>query len=63
MDIFDKERYKKILYDYYMKHYGKNETDLWHEQPAANVWVFGRDGKIITLKCHLLTGEVTEQTE
>lgn len=61
--VFDKEIYAKHLKAFYIEHYGAKETDIWYEQPAVNVWVFGRDGKIITLKSHILTGEVTEQIE
>ena len=63
MDIFDKEKYKKKLYYYYLNNYGKRDTDVWYASPAVNVWVFGRDDKIITIKSHLLTGEVTEYIE
>lgn len=63
MAIFDKELYNKNLYEYYVKHYGERDTDKWYEQPAVNVWVFGRDGKIITLKSHILTGDVTVSVE
>lgn len=63
MNILNKEMYAKNLHEYYLTHYGKKETDIWHEQPAVNVWVFRRDNKIIILKSHVLTGEVTEQIE
>lgn len=63
MAIFDKELYSRNLYEYYVKHYGERDTDKWYEQPAVNVWVFGRDGKIITLKSHILTGEITVSVE
>lgn len=63
MSFFDKELYANNLREYYLKNYGEKETDLWYEQPAVNVWVFGRDNKIITLKSHILTGKVTEQIE
>lgn len=63
MNILNKEMYAKNLREYYMMHYGEKETDIWYEQPAVNVWVFGRDNKIITLKSHVLMGEVTEQIE
>ena len=63
MGLLTKEQYSNYLYEYYAEHYGEKETDVWYEQPAVNVWVFGRNGKIITLKSHVLTGEVTEQTE
>ena len=58
MGIFDKDKFNRNLYEYYIKHYGERDTDIWYEQPAVNVWVFGRDGKIITLKSHILTGEI-----
>lgn len=63
MSIFDKEMYAKKLREYYLKNYGEKETDIWYEQPAVNVWVFGRGEQIITLKSHILTGEVTEKVE
>ena len=63
MSLFQKEKYEKVLSEYYTERFGERETDKWFEQPAANVWVFGRDGKIITLKSHVLTYEVTEQIE
>lgn len=63
MSLFDKEMYDKNLRKYYIEKYGERETDVWYEQPAVNVWVFARDGKIFTLKSHILTGEVTEQVE
>ena len=56
--MFNKELYNRNLYNYYMENYGERDTDVWYEQPAVNVWVFGRDGKIITLKSHILTGEI-----
>lgn len=63
MNVFDKEKYTKSLYEYYKNNYGERDSDIWYEQPAVNVWVFGRDNKIITLKSHILTGEITEQIE
>ena len=59
--IFNKELYAKKLHDYYVEHYGEKETDIWYEQPAVNVWVFGRANKIITLKSDVRTGNVTEK--
>lgn len=61
--IFDKELYAKSLREYYLTNYGECETDIWYEQPAVNVWVFGRESKIITLKSDIRTGEVTEYIE
>lgn len=63
MAILKKDQLSENLCRYYEEHYGKKETDIWYEQPAVNVWVFGRDGKIITLKSHVLTGEVEEFVE
>jgi len=63
MNIFNKEMYAKNLREYYLKYYGDKKTDVWYEQPAVNVWVFGRNNKIVTLKSHILAGEVTEQIE
>ena len=45
---------------YYKKHYGERDTDQWAVNPAVNVWMFVRDGETIVLKCHIITGEVTE---
>lgn len=63
MGLLNKEQFNEYLYKYYTEHFGEKETDVWYEQPAVNVWVFNRDGKIITLKSHILTGEVTEKIE
>lgn len=63
MKIVTKEQLDKYLYDYYKKNYGEDENDIWHDQPAVNVWVFERGGKLITLKSHIITGRVTEYTE
>lgn len=56
MRLLDKQEISQFLYEFYKETYGELETDKWFEQPAVNVWVFERDGKIITLKCHILTG-------
>ena len=63
MGILTKEQYSKYLYEYYKENFGERNTDIWYDQPAVNVWVFGRDGKIIALKSHILTGKVTEKIE
>ena len=63
MNVLDKEMYVRKLREYYVNNYGEKETDIWYEQPAVNVWVFERDNDIVTLKSHILTGEVTEQVE
>ena len=63
MKILTKDELNKKLYEYYINHYGEKDTDIWHEQPAVNVWVFKRDDKFISLKAHILTGEVEEFIE
>ena len=63
MKILTREQLDGYLRDYYLTHYGERDSDLWYDRPAVNVWVFGRDGKIISLKSHILTGEVTEYVE
>ena len=63
MTILSKAEFAQCLHSYYAEHYGERDTDIWYEQPALNVWVFGRDGKVISLKSHILTGDVTEQVE
>lgn len=50
MNYFNKEMYAKKLSEYYIEKYGERDTDVWYQQPAVNVWVFGRDDKIISLK-------------
>ena len=61
--ILEKEELNNYLYKYYVENYGERDTDEWFEQPAVNVIVFKRDGKYITLKSHILTGEVTAHIE
>ena len=61
--MLTKEKLNESLAEFYKKRYGERDTDIWYEQPAVNVWVFGRDDKIITLKSHILTGEVEEFVE
>ena len=63
MKILKNEELDTRLEEYYKKHYGEMDSDIWYEQPAANVWVFKRNNKIITLKSHILTGDVTEMVE
>lgn len=58
MGLLEKQEISKFLYEFYKETYGEAETDKWFDQPAVNVWVFERDGKIITLNCHILTGKV-----
>lgn len=63
MGLLEKKEINKLLYDFYKEKYGEFETDKWFEQPAVNVWVFERDGKIITLKCHMLIGKIEAKEE
>lgn len=63
MPLLEKEQFDRLLDAYYTEHYGKRDTDIWYEKPAVNVWVFKRDGNIITLKSHVLTGAVEECVE
>lgn len=63
MGILDKSVIGQNLRNYYIEHYGERDTDIWYDQPAVNVWVFGRDSKIIALQCDILTGEVTEHID
>ena len=61
--MLTKVQIEQCLTQYYKENCGVNNADVWYEQPATNVWMFRRDGKIITLKCHILTGMVTEMVE
>ena len=61
--LLKKEEFNEFLRKYYLEHYGEEDDDIWYEQPAVNVWVFGRGDKIISLKSHVLTGEVEEYIE
>lgn len=61
--MLSKTQIEHYLTQYYKENYGENDGDVWYDQPAANVWVFSRNGKIITLKCHILTGIVTKTEE
>lgn len=59
--ILSKEKMHTILNNYYKENFGVRDTDDWYVNPATNVWLFSRDGKLITLQCHILTGKVTEK--
>ncbi len=61
--LLTQEQFNHYLQAYYQEHWGIREDDHWYEQPAVNVWVFGRENRIITLKSHVLTGEVEEKIE
>ena len=63
MEILPQDRISDCLWQYYLYNYGDDGTDVWYAQPADNVWVFGKNGKTITLKCHMLTGIVMEHIE
>ena len=63
MNILTKDEFNQKLHEYYLEHYGERDTDVWYDQPAVNVWVFKRDGKYISLKAHILTGEIEEFVE
>ena len=62
MKILTRTQIEEKLQEYYQAHYGENHADVWYDSPAANVRMFRRDNKIITLQCHILTGIVTEQS-
>ena len=59
--ILKKEQFNEYLRKYYLEKYGERDTDVWYEQPAVNVWVFGRDDKIIAIKSDILSGEIEEK--
>ena len=58
--ILSKQELQEKLLAYYEKHFGSRETDCWFDSSVLNVIMFEREGKIIALKCHVLTGEVSE---
>ena len=60
-EILKKEQFNEYLRKYYLEQYGERDTDVWYEQPAVNVWVFGRDDKIIAIKSDILSGEIEEK--
>lgn len=61
--ILTEKQHHNRLDKYYKEHYGERDTDEWFVNPAVNVWRFVRDGKVITLKSHMITGEVTEKVD
>ncbi len=63
MKLLTREEHTRRLCTFYQANYDQRKTDVWYEQPAVNVWVFGQGDKIITLKSHLLTGEVVCREE
>lgn len=58
--ILSEKQLHNRLDKYYKKHFGERDTDEWAVNPAKNVWMFVRDNEVITLKCHIISGEVTE---
>ncbi len=56
--ILTKDECGDIIYKYYLENYGERESDVWFEPPAANVRTFLRDGMYISIKCHILTGNI-----
>ncbi|MBQ3099574.1 MAG: hypothetical protein IJC50_01155 [Clostridia bacterium] len=63
MKILTKEEFRDILFAYYKEHYGVEYGDVWYDTSGVNVVSFGRGNKIVTLKCHILNGSVTEYVE
>ena len=61
--ILTKDELEEKIWEYYIEHYGEDEGDVWFDLPAVNVRTFLRDSKYITLKSHILTGEVEEYVE
>ncbi|MBE6989034.1 MAG: hypothetical protein E7432_09725 [Ruminococcaceae bacterium] len=63
MPLLPKAEFNRILEEYYLEHYGKDENDIWMEKPAVNVVTFRRGDRFISLKSHIITGEVEEIIE
>ncbi|MDO4754766.1 MAG: hypothetical protein Q4A54_00330 [Parabacteroides sp.] len=63
MAILDKNEINNNLINYYKENFGELDTDEWFEQPAVNVLVFKRDGKVITIKFNIKNGEIETVTE
>jgi hypothetical protein len=61
--ILTKDELEEKIWEYYIEHYGEDEGDVWFDPTAVNVRTFLRDSKYITLKSHILTGEVEEHVE
>lgn len=59
--ILTEQQLHNRLDKYYKEKFGDSDTDEWFVNPAKNVWMFIRDNKVITLRCHILTGEITEK--
>lgn len=61
--MLSKEEFRDILFAYYKEHYGVDYDDVWYDTTGVNVASFGRGDRLITLKCHVLNGSVTEYVE
>lgn len=61
--ILTKEELDAKLRKYYEEHYGESDTDEWLEQLAANVWCFKRGDQYVSLKAHILSGEIQVYVE
>lgn len=57
-EILNDEKIQSIIMTYYKEHFGERATDFWYPSSAVNVYLFRRDGKLITLHCHPFSGEV-----
>ena len=63
MPMLTKDQIEAHLENYYRTHCGERDTDEWYDSPAVNVRMFARDGELIALQCHIISGEVTERRE
>ena len=63
MSILTKSKIEASLREYYRINFAKRPADIWYNQPALNVWVFRCGEAVVTLKCHPVTGTVTETRE
>ena len=61
--ILTNDEFQTLLDRHYIRYFGVNNSDFWYPAPAANVRVFARGSTLVTLKCHILTGAVTEYEE
>ncbi|MBQ1271155.1 MAG: hypothetical protein IIY11_05805 [Clostridia bacterium] len=61
--ILTHDEFQIHLDSHYIRHYGVRDSDYWYPAPAVNVRQFARGTKLVTLKCHILTGVVTESIE
>ncbi len=63
MGILTKSQINQRLYNYYKANYGESGGDIWYEPPALNVWVFARQERLVTLRCHIIKGTVEKFEE